>query len=1587
NPVTELEGHTFDGWYEDVELNIFYSNEVTSVPCRDITLYAKWAVNEYTITYAIVTEDVNPTTYIVLNPDEMIVQVSLGGAHSAALTSSGRLFTWGYNGEGQLGDNTTTNGSVPTEITDRFNLVSGDKIIQVSLGVNHSSALTSSGRLFMWGYNPYGQLGDSTTINKSVPTEITDNFSLVSGDKIIQLSLGGDHSSALTSSGRLFIWGRNNFAQLGDNTTTNRSVPTEITDRFNLVSGDHIIQVSLGEYHSSALTASGRLFMWGYNLYGQLGDNTTTNGFVPIEITSQFSLVSDDQIIEVSLGGVHSSALTSSGRLFMWGYNLYGQLGDTTTINRSVPTEITSQFSLVSDDQIIHISIGREHSSVLTSSGRLFMWGRNYYGQLGDNTTTDRFVPTEITNRFSLVYDDKIIQVSLGATHSTVLTSSGRLFMWGWNPYGQLGDSTTTNSSVPTRSNIYSPKLDRIVTYIYQDSINYIPILEGYSFDGWYSDFALTTLYTNTTMPAQNITLYAKWQINEYEINYYVYENHDPLAVITLHHGETIISISQGYDHISVLTSSGRIFTWGCNNFGQLGNGTSDNNAHPTPTEITNQFTLTQDETIVSTSFGFYHSSILTSTGRIFTWGYNYYGQLGDGTNMYKTSPTEITSQFNLEAGETIKSVSLGRYHSSLLTSNGRLFTWGVNWYGQLGDGTTNDRSTPLEITSQFSLLEDERIVSISLGDFHSSAITSLNRVFTWGYNNFGQLGNGTSDSNAHSTPIEITSNFNLEVDETIVNISSGFFHSSALTSTGRVFTWGRNSFGQLGDGTTTNRFTPFDITNQFNIEEGEAIISVSSEGEHSAILTSTGRMFTWGYNTYGQIGDGTTIHKTTPIEITNQFNLGAEETIAIVSIGGYYSAVLTSGGRMFTWGHNVSGQLGDGTTVDKITPTEIPLDYPNLIKTETYVFDTNTDSYVQEGYTIDGWYLDIYFTTPYLFTTMPAQNINLYGQLEATSYNITYELFDGENSINNPDTYTIETTTINLEEPTKEGYTFLGWFDNLVFEGDQVSSIELGSIGDLTLYAKWEISNYLLFFETNGGSWLEPIYDIYGTTIDNPVTELEGHTYDGWYEDVELTIFYGNEVTSIPSRDIILYAKWEVNSYEIQYYLVDKTIIDFKGHFHMMLLTSDYELFTWGTNQHYQLGNGTNQDVLTPQNITSNFNLAEEEYIIQVHAGYKHSIALTSLGRVFTWGTGEFGQLGNGTLTNMPLPQDITSFFAFNPGEQIVKLSTGFYSNIAITSEERIFTWGANWNGQLCNGNITHQSTPINVTNCIDLNEGETIISVNAGGFNHMVALTSQYRVLTWGVNTEGNLGIGIISNRSLVPIDITSNIPLEEGDFIESIASLGSNVMVLSNSGNVYTWGNNDHGNLGYVVQGNVPTPTLITHVFNLEEGEVINHISGCAFTFMAKTSMGRVFTWGLNNEGQIGNNTRTNVTTPADITSNFLLLDNEQIQHTYSFAYNNGALTSLGRIFMWGENTGGNLGIGTTVDSLIPQVSELIPFPVLNHTVSVNFGESIDYYIPENYMDLGWHLDLYLVTPNYYSLMPASDIQLFMKMYLIE
>ena len=248
-------------------------------------------------------------------PTGEITQIAAGDSHSAAVTKDGDLYMWGTNGSGQLGIQSNVASNIPVKVNNSSSTLPEKSVKYVALGTYHSAAITKYGSLYMWGYNNYGQLGNGSTTNSYTPVKIMENVAAV--------SLGDYHSAAITKDGSLYMWGENSDGQLGNGTTNNLTRPQRIAV--------NVQSVELYGSYTTAISKDGGLYTWGYNLNGRLGNGTTTNSYTPIKIMSN---------VVSSAGGSHTIALKKDGTVYTWGTNVYGQLGNGNNSNQTSPVAI-----------------------------------------------------------------------------------------------------------------------------------------------------------------------------------------------------------------------------------------------------------------------------------------------------------------------------------------------------------------------------------------------------------------------------------------------------------------------------------------------------------------------------------------------------------------------------------------------------------------------------------------------------------------------------------------------------------------------------------------------------------------------------------------------------------------------------------------------------------------------------------------------------------------------------------------------------------------------------------------------------------------------------------------------------------------------------------------------------------------------------------------------------------------------------------------------------------------------------------------------------------------------------------------------
>lgn len=329
--------------------------------------------------------------------------ISAGGSHSVFLKADGTAWSVGQNTAGQLGNGTTVTRSIPAQA------MSG--LIAIEAGGRHSFFLKSDGTLFASGSNEYGQLGNGTTTNRSTPVQV------MSGIKAV--AAGDGNSMFLKMDGTVWAVGLNNYGQLGDGTTTNRITPVQVMSGVASVSGrDHF---------TLFLKTDGTVWASGYNAHGQLGDGTTINRSTPVQVLSQ--------VKAVSAGVYQSIFLKLDGTAWTSGWNSWGQLGDGTTIDRHTPVQIMTGVSAISS--------GGTNTMFLKSDGTVWAAGYNGDGRLGDGTTIDRSSPVQVMNG--------VKSISAGVFHSLFLKLDGTVWASGDNSLGRLGDGTTTNRSTPIK--------------------------------------------------------------------------------------------------------------------------------------------------------------------------------------------------------------------------------------------------------------------------------------------------------------------------------------------------------------------------------------------------------------------------------------------------------------------------------------------------------------------------------------------------------------------------------------------------------------------------------------------------------------------------------------------------------------------------------------------------------------------------------------------------------------------------------------------------------------------------------------------------------------------------------------------------------------------------------------------------------------------------------------------------------------------------------------------------------------------------------------------------------------------------------
>jgi alpha-tubulin suppressor-like RCC1 family protein len=374
-----------------------------------------------------------------------------------------RAFAWGANNVGQLGDGSTFSlraAPVAVNTTATPAALFGKTVLGLAAGEASTLAFCADGTVAAWGDNEAGALGNSNYFDTSVPVNVNTapGVSALSGKTVVAVAAGSAYVLALCSDGTVAAWGDDGFGELGDNREAGfmSLVPLPVnTSLGSALYGRTVVAVAAGGWHNLALCSDGNVAAWGWNQYGQLGDTTTTDRYLPVAVNtnSGVSALFGKTVVAVAAGHSHSLALCSDGTVAAWGNNSDGELGDNTTTNRSVPVAVNtdSGVSALSGRTVVAIAAGLQHSLALCTDGTVAAWGYNSDGELGDNTSTKRLVPVAVNTNsgVSALFGKTVVAIAAGAYQSLTLCSDATSAAWGWNSDGQLGDGTRTTRLVP----------------------------------------------------------------------------------------------------------------------------------------------------------------------------------------------------------------------------------------------------------------------------------------------------------------------------------------------------------------------------------------------------------------------------------------------------------------------------------------------------------------------------------------------------------------------------------------------------------------------------------------------------------------------------------------------------------------------------------------------------------------------------------------------------------------------------------------------------------------------------------------------------------------------------------------------------------------------------------------------------------------------------------------------------------------------------------------------------------------------------------------------------------------------------------
>lgn len=644
---------------------------------------------------------------------------------------------------------------LPTSATS---ILEAGGVASIASSASHSAAVRPDGQLLTWGSDYAGQLGSGRTLRSALPVKVGGLPAI----KAVFTSPSANTGFAVSADGNVWGWGANDVGQLGDATGVSHAAPARLAKITAVQS------IAASRTFTTFLKADGTAWSVGANDVGQLGDGNVVPrvGFFRVPVTTPVK-VAVDRLKLVVAGYAFALGLRDDGTVWSWGENTYGQLGDGTNLNHAIPKQIEGLKNIRS------LSVSDGTAMAVDANGEVWMWGEGRLGQAGDGTTENHSLPVKVPSL------NNVVVVAMTTTTSIALKNDGTVWRWGKD----IGLGIVQVGGIDQATSITTGGFTLIIS----------------ATDGrhWASGSGLDGQFGNG------------------EYSFY------GAAVIPVTNLPDMKMIVGGYGFALGLKSDGSVWAWGSNEFAQLGDGQSLE--RPVPTVVDGVADVVM--VVASDNLG---TMVVKKDGTVWaTVGISINGHLADKTGFARVVGLE-----------NIVAVAAGTNTRLALRSDGTVWGWGSNHHGQLGEPIATDIETPRQISGI------DKVKMISAGFNFGLAIRNDGTLWSWGENTFGQLGSGSAGAD-RPVPAPV-----LGISK-VIAVSAGDSHSIAVTADNQAWSWGSNNFGELGLGNFVTTAAPAKVLG------GNDVSDVAAGNAKSYILKKDGYVSAFGLNFENELGLG----------------------------------------------------------------------------------------------------------------------------------------------------------------------------------------------------------------------------------------------------------------------------------------------------------------------------------------------------------------------------------------------------------------------------------------------------------------------------------------------------------------------------------------------------------------------------------------------------------------------------------------------------------------------------------------------------------------------------------------------------------